>query len=419
VRVRLFVVFVLLAAVTAGLFTLSTQRRAATPAPASISPADASDFDFPVETIAPRYSTLPASRDEPPREVDGSKDCPNREAPFKSDGSEEAHKARAIALANELARTGDADYLLAAALLSRSARPDRPLELLVRASDIAPRNRLVAWNRLTMCRDRRVADCDLKKTEADAIEVDGTNGAVWMEIAMRRLAGDKQDAAVAAVRRAIAAPRMDHYFIDHVIVLERALASRSDLSYRDRVFQAMGYSAALTVPYYGITEHCDTVSEDLGVWIELCDQLGAKMFVDGRTLLDQAIGRALQKIAAKRSGDTDWMKRSTAEYEEFKAHYDKLLSDRSMQALLENDAAVLRQYVENFSTYGELEAQTRLRMTRCLRVHRIAGVCERRYAADLDHGMAPCGPLYSHDPDLLRISSESAARLIRRANTVS
>lgn len=237
-----------------------------------------------------------------------------------------------------------------------------PLELLAKAADIEPGNPLVAWNQLAMCRDREDVSCDIEKIAANAIAVDGSNGALWLEIARLRLAENNSDAAVAAVRRAIAAPRLDTYLIDHALVLERAMASRSDLSYRDRVFQGMGYSAALVVSFYQITEHCRTVDESVGVWIELCDQLGAKMFADGRILLDQAIGRALQKIAAERSGDEDWISDATADYERFKTYYRSLLADRGTQALLENDEAVLRQYLDNFSTFGELEAQVRLQI---------------------------------------------------------
>jgi len=183
---------------------------------------------------------------------------------------------------------------------------------------------------------------------------------VWMEIAMLRIAEEDPDAAIAAMRRAISAPRMDTYFIDHVLVLERALAGRSDLSYWDRVFRGMGYGVALVGSDYQITKHCRNVDESVGVWIELCNQLGARMFADGRIYLEQAIGRALQKIAAERSGDENWIRNATAEYEIFINNYRSLAADRSMQALLENDEVVLRQYLENFATYGELEAQLRL-----------------------------------------------------------
>lgn len=324
--------------------------------------ADGRHVELPATVAARGFPALglPVGDDSTFSESDA--DCPKKPAPLIATESEEDHEARAIALSELLAQTHDADYLLAAALLSQRVPGNLPLELLAKAADIEPGNPLVAWNQLAMCRDREDVSCDIEKIAANAIAVDGSNGALWLEIARLRLAENNSDAAVAAVRRAIAAPRLDTYLIDHALVLERAMASRSDLSYRDRVFQGMGYSAALVVSFYQITEHCRTVDESVGVWIELCDQLGAKMFADGRILLDQAIGRALQKIAAERSGDEDWISDATADYERFKTYYRSLLADRGTQALLENDEAVLRQYLDNFSTFGELEAQVRLQI---------------------------------------------------------
>lgn len=314
------------------------------------------------EQASPRpFSSVPIPARTEPVMAEVNEDCPPKNSPLVTDESEEEYKARALGLAEVLAESGDADYLLAAALLSQFGESDRPLELLAKASAISPRNRLVAWNRLTLCRDSNVANCDAALVEANAIKADGGNGAVWMEIAMRRLAEERPAAAIEAIRRAIAAPRIESYFVDHAMVLERALASRSDLSYRQRVYQGIGISAALVGSSYGITKHCEAVDEGIGVWLELCDRLGAKMFVDGKTLLDRAIGLALRKIAAGRSGDEAWIEKATADYEAFKTRYRKLMADRKAQALIENDEVLLRQYLENFVTYGELEAQERLR----------------------------------------------------------
>ena len=358
-RRRLLIAGVLLAAAGAAVWWFL---------PETGEPADLPVLLINAAKTGPHFSTVPwekirgnAPVDSVRAEVEDAEDCPEKPAPYLTGQSEEEFESWFVALADTLAETVDADYLLAAALLSQSLGPDRSLELLVRAAEIAPQNRLVAWNRLTKCPSAQSIRCDRESIEAKAISVDGSNGAVWAELAMRRVGKRRNSEAIAAIRRAIAAPRFDSYFIDHVTVLELALASRNDLSYRQRYFMAMGYSAALAVPSYRITKHCETVAESVGVWVELCDQLGAKMFADGRTLLDQAIGRALQKIAAGRSGDDEWIERSTADYEAFREQYQKLIADRNSQALLENDEVVLRQYVENFATYGELEAQYRLK----------------------------------------------------------
>ena len=354
---RLLVVAVVVAVIGVSLVLVNRQQ---TREQTRIPDADTETVVIPGDDFPQAFSSVPQIHADVDVAVDASKDCSQKQSEIVAIESEEQHKARALAVAAELANSDDADYLLAAALLVQFGEPDAPLELLRRASKIAPRHPLVAWSLLAMCRDRKGARCDLEALEANAIEVDGSNGAVWMEIAMLRLAEAQPVAASDAVRRAIAAPRFDSYFIDHALVFERALSTNGDRSYRDRIFAGIGYSAALVISYGAITKHCRAVDAG-GVWLELCDQLGEKMMTDGRALMDQAIGSALRKIAAERSGDEEWRQRATAEYEAFREHYQSFMASGAMQTLLENDEAVLRNYVENFVTYGELEAQMRLK----------------------------------------------------------
>lgn len=288
-------------------------------------------------------------------------DCQKKNVSEKSPENLEEYKAQVQTLAAELNGSDDAEHLLAAALLGGFGTPGAQLALLNEASRMAPSDALVAWNRLKVCRELNGATCDLREIETNALQVDGDNGAVWMEVAMLRLGEGRHNVAAEAVRRAIAAPRFDNYFIDHAVVIERALAIRGDRSYAERVFMGIGVAAASSVSYYRMTTECEALAGDGGVWLELCDQLGARMSVEENTILDQAIGRAIRKIAAAQSGDEERIEKLTTDYEAFRSFYGGLLNDRSRQYLLENDEILLRQYVENLSTYGELEAQVRLK----------------------------------------------------------
>ncbi|MGB5720713.1 MAG: hypothetical protein WBM34_08465, partial [Woeseiaceae bacterium] len=296
---RLLVVAVVVAVIGVSLVLVNRQQ---TREQTRIPDADTETVAILGDDFRQAFSFFPQTLSNVDAAVDVRKDCSQKQQEIVAIESEEQHKARILAVAAELSNSDDPDYLLAAALLMRFGEPDAPLELLQRASKIAPRHPLVAWSLLSMCRDRKGAQCDLEALEANAIEVDGSNGAVWMEIAMLRLEEERPVAASDAVRRANAAPRFDSYFIDHAMVLERALATNGDRSYRERIFAGIGYSAAMVTSYGAITKHCGAVDAG-GVWLELCDQLGEKMVADGRALLDQAIGFALRKIAAERSGD--------------------------------------------------------------------------------------------------------------------
>ena len=357
-----FIALVLLVTFGVGLLLVNRERTSEVARISETRPVGTETAMRPVDELRLTFSSFPQPVAPTNSESEVSKDCQPTKSVIVASESDERRKARALLLASELESSDDADYLMAAALLRQIWETDAPLELLVRAGKIAPRHPLVAWNLFTMCHDQHVANCNPGAVEAHLVEVDGGNGAVWLEIGMRRLAQNDQPAAVEAVKRAIVAPRFDVYFVDHVVLMERALANRADKPYRDRMFEAMGYGAAWTaVSDYGIVQHCNALDTGDGVWLELCDRLGQKMFADGRTILDKLIGLALQKIAASQSGDQDWIEKSITDFEAFRAQVKKVVEEPTMQALLWNDESVLAQYVENFSTYGEFEAQLRLR----------------------------------------------------------
>lgn len=293
-------------------------------------------------------------------EVVGNGDCPEKPAPEDVPVNDAEVMAQIQATADQLSISRDAEVLLAAALMSPSESGERQLALLEQVDEISPMHELVAWNRLRICRDDESVNCDLPKVEANAIRVGGDNGAVWMEVAILRLARGEQDAAAAAIRHAIAAPRFDHYFIDHALLFERALSTLGGSSYTERMIFGIGLSAAMVVSYYGITTHCREAGQSEALTIELCDQLGARMLADGKNLLDQSLGTSLRKIAARQSGNDERLAEAIGREAEFKRRFKGLIMNRDAQALLENDEAALRRYIEDFSIFGEMEAQIRL-----------------------------------------------------------
>lgn len=314
------------------------------------------DFSNVAPTGFPMFSLYTRSLDSGDEPVDQA--CPPKK-PYSRESDEILQKKKR-ALVMELAKTNDPEYLLAAAVFAQSDDLDESLNLLKRAARGAPMNTLVVWNQLTMCRSSKSASCDLEKIIANAVHVDGSNGALWLEVAMLRLVENDPDAAATAIRQAIAASRFDNHFMEQALVLARALAVRGNLSYSERILEGIGYSAAMTLSYYGILGHCRKLSEGAGVWVDLCDQIGSKMFADGQTSLDKMVGLNLQKVAASHAQDDARAKTAAARLQQIKDEYGSLFGAMEVSNLLANDEAVLNVYVDNVLTYGELEAQKRL-----------------------------------------------------------
>jgi len=312
------------------------------------------------------FSSVPVEQQAAAVDSKLREECSHEPFDYIKYGEErEAHKREVEA---QLSNSDDAEHLLAAAILlhsaallsvSESESPEHLFQLLNKAAQIDPNNALVAWTRLQLCRKRKGVSCDLAKAEANARRVDSSNGAVWMEVAALRLSEGDESAAAEAVRRAIAVPRFDTYLIDYVILMERALSTHGESSYGDRATSGFGFSATIPIPSY-ITQHCAASGNADTHWIDLCDQLGAKMFSDSTSLADQAIGMSLQRIAAEQNGDAEEIARATAREAEFREEYQRFTISRESATLIAYDEAVHRRFVENFSIYGEFEAQRRL-----------------------------------------------------------
>lgn len=332
----------------------------------SASDTRSSDSDAPVvaDAIVSSAAKAPAelnkslSRSRP--DTIDAKRCQQEDIDAQVIPSVEEYKARMQRFAADLSNSDDPELLLAAAMMAGFGAPGNSMELLNKAFGMQPENALIAWNRLMTCRELGATNCDFSRIAGHAIKADGDNGAVWLEIAMHELSHDRLEDSERSFRRAIAAPSFDSYLIEQVTLVHRALELRGDRPHQERMVEAFGVAAANLVSYSGISRHCSSLDDDDGVWLEVCEQLGSRLIAEGRTLMDMSIGYALKKIAAKQSGDQEGVALTTAAAAGFREGFLKLLQDREAQNLLENDEAVYRQYVDNFATYGELEAQMRL-----------------------------------------------------------
>lgn len=307
------------------------------------------------------FSSAPVVGADSSTEAARAEECHAGRAPLDHEqyvAEREAHIRQVMAT---LSDSRNAEHLLSVALLSQMESENVDRALLDKATAVDPDNPLIAWNQLLLCMEAGGVNCDLQGVSANAISADGDNGMVWLQIAALRLRQDNQVAAIRAARRAVASPGFDDYFIDTVLLIERALASVGDSSFQDRIIVGMGLAAATSASYDGILEHCGEIVASDGVWVELCDQVGARMFSEGSSLAVNALGASLQKTAAAHTGDERLIAEAAARYASFQQHYRQFtMSVGKNNALLENDERVLRRYVEDFAIFGELEALIRL-----------------------------------------------------------
>lgn len=314
----------------------------------------------PVVGVVEEQQSVPIeSTDLPARETRSVADpesCPPYDASLVLSSEQfAAIESNAVSV---LRSSSDPEHLFAAALLSRWRDPPLALELLDRSigeSSVAP---LSAWSAFIICGQRPNLGCDFANLEADAIRVDGRNGAMWVQVAASRLESGRKEEAVEAMRQAIAAPSYMSFHAEQILVVERALASATDLSLADRFARGSTHAAAAPTNFRSIMTQCEAEKE--GVWQELCEQLGRRMATDADDVLNRALGLSLQKSALGNSNDGHSRVQLRQQRERLSEVIGTVESTTPLLNLLIHDENILRDYLSNLEVYGELEAWERL-----------------------------------------------------------
>ena len=259
-------------------------------------------------------------------------------------------------IAGRLAASQDAEHLLAAAVMTLDSDPARGFELLAHAWTANPGHPLVALNRLDACMAHRGLEaCTDHDVEAEAIRIEGSNGALWARIAAKRQDDGDVAGAMRALQRAATAPRYDVYWIDHIKLFERALAASTDLSYRERAVAAMGITAAMWRPEYELVPTCVAGIATSPEWRPACGEFGRRLEEDGGTLLDTVLGVAIQAAVYEADGDTRMLAIASRKRDALRA---TLRQDafQAAQRLLVQDERLLTDYLEEIDAYGEVAA---------------------------------------------------------------
>lgn len=290
----------------------------------------------------------------------------------------EAIRETAIAI---LGQSNDVDHLLTAGFLSPDS--NSRIQYLDRVLALDPSNRVAIWDKLLACAEAG-AVCDRGDAEAAAVAVDGSNGLVWLELASARVRAGEWQLAEDALERAALAPRFETYFMDTAVVIEHGLAASSELGYQERLVFGIGVAAAVAVPAFGdITKPCAATENGPSFSVETCRQLGEQMSAQSKELLPVMIGYALRRNSASRLGDDGMAQRLDQEKNDLQESMLHAQADSGALALLENDPAVMRRYVETFLVHGEVDA-IKLTVEEARRLREDSTYNQCNFVGDLD-----------------------------------
>jgi hypothetical protein len=165
--------------------------------------------------------------------------------PYESSESRRERSLETAAAALE--GKSDADSLAAAALL-RQRDPAKTLELLARATMIAPDRPDLAWLHVQAC--GRVPGCESQAQAERLRGLDPTNGAAWLPAAAAAEQADDEAMRLSTLAALARAERVDVYWTTLIVHLTRSIISTGELSSRDALNEVISIVAVGTIPAY-------------------------------------------------------------------------------------------------------------------------------------------------------------------------
>lgn len=148
-----------------------------------------------------------------------------------------------------LEKKSDADSLAAAGLLrSLDQRPGVAVDLLTRATAVAPERADLAWLKIELCRVR--SSCDSEREEMRLRALDPSNGAGWLNVLARANASESEDTTITVLAALGRTERVDLYWTMLIAHLTRAVADTHQVPLYNALVDVIGALAAEAIPAY-------------------------------------------------------------------------------------------------------------------------------------------------------------------------
>ena len=256
--------------------------------------------------------------------------------------------------ADQLRSSGSLEHKLAAVKLDRELEISDIETLIDELNSVPMHDPLALWTKLTICEASGSASCDFTAIEANIRRNHSANSAFWMAIAGHYLGADQEAAALDAMRMVVGAPSFDSYLAEQYLNIDRALAATTNWSAAQRALHTMEFVASNPPGLSSIMSQCRKLDAN---WDALCDQLANKLYDASDEFMARAFGAALRvELHVARNGEDGASElREEAPTGAFEFVRDEEQLDRALNALL-NDETLLRMFLENLESYGEIKA---------------------------------------------------------------
>ena len=251
----------------------------------------------------------------------------------------------------------DADSLAAAAVLAFASTPEQRLELISRATAIAPERPALAWLHVSLC--QRVPACDAEPLEARLRALDPGNGVSWLDPVSRATAASDPAALETALAALGRSERVDLYWARLVHDLTLAAERTRQWPTPEALVTVIGGLAAQAIPaFYATSRACQDAALDGPARVATCRGV-ARAFMHSDSLIVEMVGFGVGKrVWSVESSEGQAMRAS-----ETVVRYRMTAAGKLDPFLLWN-AKGAAQFLDDLDRYPNEEQMVRARLAR-------------------------------------------------------
>ncbi len=275
--------------------------------------------------------------------------------------SAEARFERVAAFAeSRFSSSRNPDKLVFYALLAE--QNGEALSRFMEEIDAGSRSPYLVWKAVNRCLSRngsafacpRAQWIDLQK------QLDGDNSEVWMRLAGLRFAQSDDAAGMAALQRAANATRTEDYFARDLGVIVNGAEASGEVNRYEAARLALSLSASVLPAYEYHSYACLDPGITDAYRVQLCKQYAANVRSRPTSAIVANTARSIEIFALKAAGDIAQVEALEEEIlEESRIAVRDIPLEQARELLERLNPELLYQYLADFATYGEQDAQAR------------------------------------------------------------
>jgi len=254
-----------------------------------------------------------------------------------------------------LKESNTAEHRLAAILFATDDQQASKLEQLHDYIQEYPNNKLALMKVIGLCSENVEHSACSQVLFDRASQIDGDNGALWLQVANYQAAKGNTPATLEAMENVIGTTDFNDYYYDNLALFMDASKGTLDVSFTKRAITGMGYHAAITLHIRNFTKFCTATDNLANNKNQTCILLGKALEERGKNLLFNVVGIAIQDKIYQAEGNGELSTKAKARRKFFLDPVKTALHNKAGDLML-HDPKLFQFWLRNAIHYGEHKA---------------------------------------------------------------